>query len=578
MFNVRRGVFVVAGAILSLMLCVITSTQAGTSVIDDTACEQYQFPHGMVNNVFVNGDFAFAASSWSRGFGVIAFDMTEPEKPLYALGVPSLGYIMSSAVKGDIGYFATTFSVCVVRLPKKKGDKIELIENILIGFPSNGADKVKIAGNNLYVQSRDAMRVYDITVPDTPVLKKTITDIGDIHVFEPVEDPDDNIVFYYVRKDNKKQMAGYGMNKKFELAEKDFNDIDFVEKKYLPSVSNSRFSVSLNDKKELVTKSPSGEILSAFPIIFNEGPVITIGDYAYSITPVKDGYFLYGFDISKKPRTGEGVLFDKFVFYPSSQEKRRFNVSYDIVLPPAALLVKDNYLFAPQGLLDISDASNLRFIGNTTPYPACAMSLSPDGKTLVMAQGALASIFDVSQLPELKLIAEITPSEKVKGFYDVVTDGINIFLWSKNNLAVYDAKTFKPIAEYPADTVSYSILKHGKYLYLPPVWNAKTRDLIVLDVSKPSDIIEVDRIPDFIVNGTCQAKIRDGKMYVSDGDKIKVFSLENPEKPNLIKTYSGYDIGAQSYNYFDFSDDKLAAKKYPRFDVWNLDDKGESSK
>ena len=67
-------------------------------------------------------------------------------------------------------------------------------------------------------------------------------------------------------------------------------------------------------------------------------------------------------------------------------------------------------------------------------------------------------------------------------------------------------------------------------------------------------------------------KYEDDKLYIADGRTITAYSLEDPLAPKPLITRSGPDKAMQGYNFIDIRDGILAGKKYPRFDIWRIEE------
>ena len=62
------------------------------------------------------------------------------------------------------------------------------------------------------------------------------------------------------------------------------------------------------------------------------------------------------------------------------------------------------------------------------------------------------------------------------------------------------------------------------------------------------------------------------KLYIADGRTITAYSLEDPLAPKPLINRSGPDKAMQGYNFIDIRDGILAGKKYPRFDIWRIEE------
>ena len=61
-------------------------------------------------------------------------------------------------------------------------------------------------------------------------------------------------------------------------------------------------------------------------------------------------------------------------------------------------------------------------------------------------------------------------------------------------------------------------------------------------------------------------------MYVAQTLYISRYSLEDPAAPVEEVRWSGHNKVMLGYNYIDILDGILVGKKYPRFDVWRIEE------
>jgi uncharacterized secreted protein with C-terminal beta-propeller domain len=126
----------------------------------------------MADKINVRDGFAYISSGWSRGYGLFVLDVSNPSKPKYNdVGTPVFGYPTTPVFHGDIIYQPTRSSLTVI--DSSSNGKPEYVRNILLDFPMTApAMSVSIAGNSLFLGSKEYVRVFDILDPKSPVLKR----------------------------------------------------------------------------------------------------------------------------------------------------------------------------------------------------------------------------------------------------------------------------------------------------------------------------------------------------------------------------------------------------------------------
>lgn len=157
------------------------------------------FPHGQNGPVNLSETHILLSNSWSRGNGLLLFEISDNGQISYAGGLPSLGYAMSTVFYRDTLYMTTTFSLIVADVPTEHGKPLTLARNIMIGFPDSNAKHVKRGNGNsdkLFLACADGLRVFDITIAREPVLCAFHPEIKNVQGIGTAEG-----VFFYVVSD-----------------------------------------------------------------------------------------------------------------------------------------------------------------------------------------------------------------------------------------------------------------------------------------------------------------------------------------------------------------------------------------
>jgi hypothetical protein len=129
------------------------------------------YPHGaLIQLALINGDLV-AFSGWTRGYGIMTFDIADPDHPKLKSGVVLPGYVNAPVRKGDTMYIPSLFGLFVLDM---SGDRLALERNLLMDFsPKSGPGRsAVVAGDKLLVVGNAAKRLFDISNPSAPLLEK----------------------------------------------------------------------------------------------------------------------------------------------------------------------------------------------------------------------------------------------------------------------------------------------------------------------------------------------------------------------------------------------------------------------
>lgn len=589
------------------------------------APDQYFFPHGQLSHLKFHGKYLVAVASWTRGEGVMFFDLSDPANPVYLRGLISAGYVTDLVVNGEFAYISTGYSIMTVRLPNEKDPEPKLIENILISFPNSGVSRLGVDRKGLYAASSDGLRIYDISDPETPILKRIIPELKGLGDFLVAGE---KITFF--RAQDRKTLQTLNLSdgkytdspleKNASLLFRDENNTilpapapalyprrtgpnglayftervhpgEKVKRRYLempwkaPVEADIFYSrifdtdgkrvASLADPGIQLGELPEGDgpirKIASIPVADSEGPVLLHKGFVYSLSARHGGYLLYGFDLAKKQQPRKvGVrqpVCDALLFYP---KKKNGTFYYDIVIPPAVFLPVGNWVFAPEALLDLSDPRHPKVAAEIDGAASCIVM---DGKKRVfLAQGKKLTVYDGSKLPGLVKLAELPADADVKLWTEIAVDGGTLYAWCRDKLVVYDIANLaapKKIASLDIPGCGYKMLRIGHYLYLPPYSGDKVFHIV--DVADPAQPKLARSIPGLVHAPVLGMLWKNRRLYLANDREVRAYSLGDPLTPRLEGVWSGPDEAMQSYNYIDLENGILAGKKYPRIDVWRIE-------
>ncbi|MBR4076756.1 MAG: hypothetical protein IKK25_07865, partial [Lentisphaeria bacterium] len=308
----------------------------------------------------------------------------------------------------------------------------------------------------------------------------------------------------------------------------------------------------------------TGKVLQ-IPMVHGEAPVVICAPYVYSIDRQGRNYVLYGFNTEKSQNPD--MLPDLTL---SWQAPKGPGFRYDIVIPPFAFYNwKDQYLFAPEALLDISDPAAPEVMANIKGPAACIVE---DSGKIYLAQGNFLSVLDAAKLPDVTPVQTFSKSKAVPLWSDIAVQGDLLYVNGRNKLTIFriEGGDLKELSTLPLDGNSYKMIRINNLLYFAPYGrNTPFRIVDVKDPAKPFIAAEPEMHRGASILGI---KYEDDKLYIADGRTITAYSLEDPLAPKPLITRSGPDKAMQGYNFIDIRDGILAGKKYPRFDIWRIEE------
>ena len=611
----------------SLILTALLSACSSLPETPADAPAQFFFPHGQNGPMVFAGDTLIRAASWTRGDGIEFFSLKDGA-PAYTGGLISAGYVMDMlCVKEKFLYLATDYSL-LSATGWQQGRPV-VLENHLISFPAGGVRKLATDGTFLYATTRDGIRIYRI-MPDGRLLfsrllteKSTVTAMTatpDGVLFYVTKDAPDTLIRFLpdgigplqekvsfriggifsdgkntfllnknrlICAETKKDLLPAGEKIIRVIPRSDRNSLELITETAGEISRKSLSSGELVPLQKLTTADWNGHLACSgkylarsaqwirvldrtgkvlqIPMVHGEAPVVICAPYVYSIDRQGRNYVLYGFNTEKSQNPD--MLPDLTL---SWQAPKGPGFRYDIVIPPFAFYNwKNQYLFAPEALLDISDPTAPELVANIKGPAACIVE---DSGKIYLAQGNFLSVLDAAKLPDVTPVQTFSKSKAVPLWSDIAVQGDLLYVNGRNKLTIFriEGGDLKELSTLPLDGNSYKMIRINNLLYFAPYGrNTPFRIVDVKDPAKPFIAAEPEMHRGASILGI---KYEDDKLYIADGRTITAYSLEDPLAPKPLITRSGPDKAMQGYNFIDIRDGILAGKKYPRFDIWRIEE------
>ena len=611
----------------SLILTALLSACSSLPETPADAPAQFFFPHGQNGPMVFAGDTLIRAASWTRGDGIEFFSLKDGA-PAYTGGLISAGYVMDMlCVKEKFLYLATDYSL--LSATGWQQGKPVVLENHLISFPAGGVRKLATDGTFLYATTRDGIRIYRI-MPDGRLLftrllteKSTVTAMTatpDGVLFYVTKDAPDTLIRFLpdgigplqekvsfriggifsdgknafllnknrlICAETKKDLLPAGEKIVRVIPRSARNSLELITETAGEISRKSLSSGELVPLQKLTTADWNGHLAGSgkylaqsaqwirvldragkvlqIPMVHGEAPVVICKPYVYSIDRQGRNYVLYGFNTEKSQ--SPDMLPDLTL---SWQAPKGPGFRYDIVIPPFAFYNwKDQYLFAPEALLDISDPAAPEVVANIKGPAACIVE---DSGKIYLAQGNFLSVLDAAKLPDVTPVQTFSKSKAVPLWSDIAVQGDLLYVNGRNKLTIFriEGGDLKELSTLPLDGNSYKMIRINNLLYFAPYGrNTPFRIVDVKDPAKPFIAAEPEMHRGASILGI---KYEDGKLYIADGRTITAYSLEDPLAPKPLINRSGPDKAMQGYNFIDIRDGILAGKKYPRFDIWRIEE------
>lgn len=504
----RKTLYCLASAFFISSACVF----AAEKQIDPL--KSIAYPHGMADKINVRDGFAYISSGWSRGYGLFVLDVSNPSKPKYNdFGIPVFGYPTTPVFHGDIIYQPTRFSLTVI--DNSSNGKPEYVRNILFDFPMTApAMSVTIAGNSLFLGSREYVRVFDILDPKSPVLKRIESKIdpNDILVTQgntvytangkavkgfSVGQDSIEPLFSFETEEPVRQMAPSGkflilrLSSGKILSYEISSDGKAVFKTSIPSVStltgSDRKIFIQTAKNKIAILDPEAlaelKILREFilPVNFSYGSY----DYDGKNFFVIEKRTLTIYDASKPeltvssvvPMIGEGfITASDNAIYMTGECSGELALAVFNIKNPAKDAPYDHVqkIATPKGekmfgfynqvtSLHVVEHGDHLIAGGALfslkdplkpEYVRHAFSPATDVRIIdgkaYMAQGDKFSIYDVSKLPESSLLGAYKPDSKDSLIFRLETDGRTAYIINRSKIEILDVRNPAEIKQLSA--------------------------------------------------------------------------------------------------------------------------------
>lgn len=132
----------------------------------------YHFPSGSARSIVLNGQHAYVFNGWTRGDGILVYDLRDRENPRFVGSLPARGYLKQGILQekeATLFVPASFFSVMVVDV--EKPDTPILLRNLFYNFREGNAQSIAVGKNRLYIGGRGTggLNVLDVSVPKEPL-------------------------------------------------------------------------------------------------------------------------------------------------------------------------------------------------------------------------------------------------------------------------------------------------------------------------------------------------------------------------------------------------------------------------
>ena len=573
----------------------------------------------------------------SGGYGVLRFDLRDPEAPKFMRGIPYCGEITGEpAFLAYYGYYPMKDGLLTVGVLT---DSLEFFEFIPFRSPPRMV-RISEPRRELFVLADDGLRTFDISFPSRPVLSGFDSSLRSGTTAAFCLMPDGGIV----RLDGsnprlvhlpggEKRTFGEDVKKLFEkegkllvltksnrLLDESGNeilhtaenfsvengvsswfscekDIEYFHRESAGSKSLWRLPDLLKGCRSfhadgslfaavhdhvfhfgvLNDKEGTADIQSSVPVIDLEEPLFLSGSMAYGVSGTDGRHFLlYGMDFRLPPR--DGTPYD-FLFPYTIPAGDGAGVSR----ATDSILASGDFLFVPGALIRLSWSGPEMVC--TLGSPAAAVRSDESGRRVVMAYakrekaesepGHGAIVYDISELPVLRKIAE---TEEPAGFTDAIPSGENLWLLSpEGRIVCCSMTTGKKISELPAPagTRTSRFLLDGAFLHVLPAPEDSSKIWRVIDIRNPEKPFVRNELEGLLSDGVSDAALSGKSLFAAEGTRIARFDISNPEKPVRKENFRGNDFNRSNYTGLEIRGKVLIGKKQGFLDVWDDWTKGD---
>lgn len=161
--NLKTAISVTVAALL-LSSC----RTGGDATFAET--DALHFPTGSIRHLAVHDGYAYVLNAWTRGDGVLVFDVRDPARMRFVNGFPGKGYLGAGDFSQNTLYVpATWFAVMVMDVSDPA--RADMDRNLFFNFPGGDAQSLAVDGDRLYLGGRGGgLRILDITEPNAPFI------------------------------------------------------------------------------------------------------------------------------------------------------------------------------------------------------------------------------------------------------------------------------------------------------------------------------------------------------------------------------------------------------------------------
>ncbi len=157
----------------AITIAVVVSLLSSCRTVGDAASERsgpVHFPTGSIRHLAVHEGHAYVLNAWTRGDGILVFDVRDPARMRFVNGFPGKGYLGAGDFSENTLYVpATWFAVMVMDVSDPV--RADMNRNLFFNFPGGDAQSVAVDGDRLYLGGRGGgLRILDITEPNAPFI------------------------------------------------------------------------------------------------------------------------------------------------------------------------------------------------------------------------------------------------------------------------------------------------------------------------------------------------------------------------------------------------------------------------
>lgn len=588
------------------------------------------FPHGLSSELFLKDGKLFVKNGWTRGYGIMTFDLSNPEKPVLASGRAVPGYVRGHSFSGETMYMASYFGFIVF---DTKGGSITLKRNLMLDFSTATltGSSVYAFGKKLLVQGKESSRIYDITSPEEPILEKANLFPKEVNfasdgknfyawngkqlfavapsdfskkLIREYNAPVKSVIclkpdFLYVLTTDNVMHVNSAVGSEKEFPERHIPDITRIrmtaggvfakgkDKETLFNGESSRdFILPKNfdraiefdgryfyilEKDKLCVYKPSGETSELMTTVFispSDGGLLVTKDAIY----ISGGQNLFVLDKADKKRISH---FDAVLTVPAVPKGVSVPNAYNQLFGNYFLQAGNQIVFYGQ-LIDISDPLAPKL---SASFGSPFNGSYANKRIIALAEAGKVTFYDAEKFPECIVLGTYTPPKEVKGaVLDVKVVGNTASVIHGKMLEIVDISdpaTPKLLETLDIDNACM-MGSFGNFIYIPAMPSAKKKSVFIYDVANRK-MYEREGL---LRSGCTAMTISGNQLFMTDAGNVLQFDLADPLNPRRTSVYT-YDIpGTPIDQTNDFSalaiyDGVLYARKYSRVTAWNVQNGGK---